>query len=488
MPPPESQDRAPELSRRLWLGGLGALALGSGLLLHLKGRRRDSGVTVHLLLPERPTALLPHQVGLQWVVRALLECRAQACVAEVPPDPAVPIPMPAGCFQIRLQSRREGDRLALPFQWRRPVADWVEVPGPLLPPGEAIADFLGRLPFGVDRSRLDRSLPAQPAQVWELLELVPRRVFTEGSEVWARVRALQAAAPRASLVWCLGGLARAERLALRQDWSAADRTELEESFRQAQALESGLPVATVAWAKFLSNLGDPVRSLEILAQGLRTHPYSEALLNGLAYSARNAGVLDLAQRALLRRERLIGFLCGIENTLLYRGEYARFEEGLRWELGLHRWAPAHRFYLGYSALLQGRPEEALQRLRETGQAWGGSRFGRAGDILQKILEGRKPEARQALDALAGEHLGLRSPDGEFILKLGEFMILLGDANEGMDLAVRATAQGFFCAEWLEQNPLLAPIRTWPRFQAILHGLRERAALHARRFPPAAFGL
>ena len=104
-----------------------------------------------------------------------------------------------------------------------------------------------------------------------------------------------------------------------------------------------------------------------------------------------------------------------------------------------------------------------------------------------FLEGRMEESLEALERLVQQHLALRTPDGEFILKLAELMALHGKEGRALDLAVRASSHGFLCVQWYEQSPFLATIRAYPRFQAMLDGVRERQALLTERFSLSAFG-
>jgi len=474
------------LSRRALLGSLGVAGLvGAGLLWMQRPSRWREGFSIHLMPSDAPTNFLP---GLLWVTQSHLETLAPACVIRSP-HPDWPFPTSQRAFQLQLRPSRQGDLLCLGFRWRRGGKAWQEVTGTPAPPTEAMENFLKALPetFGTDSQA--RLLPRSPGLAWELLELPP--IWTRLShspEFRSRLERLVAQAPECALGWCLLGCAAYQEVVTKPDWIPEERALAEDSLTRALSLAPGLPFAAGDLAQMMSDFGKNGSALEILAQAIRIHAHSGLLLLRIAYSARNAGLLSVAKYAVLKHDTQTGHEGGIENTFLYLGDFKRFEN---WILtGVKRtqtWTPPLRFYMSYSALLQGDRVEALRRLRETGTGWSQARFGQIGFVLMTFLEGRMEESLEALERLVQQHLALRTPDGEFILKLAELMALHGKEGRALDLAVRASSHGFLCVQWYEQSPFLATIRAYPRFQAMLDGVRERQALLAERFSLSAFG-
>lgn len=473
------------MTRRALLGCLGAAGLaGTGWLWMERPHRWRRGFTIQLLPPEASQGLVP---GLQWVVQTHLAALAPACVVNIP-GAQTPLPAKRRAFQLQLRPHRQDELLTLNFRWRRAGGAWIDVPGNPASPAHAMAAFLDALPEDFDPDSKGLLLPEQPGLAWELIDLASvRTALFRTPGLRARLDRLVTQAPECALAWCLFGRASYLELLERRDWVPEDRALAETCLNRSLHLVPGLPSAAGELSQMLSDFGENGAALRVLAAAIRIHPHSEVLLRRLAYSARNAGLLEVARLAVLAREQGMGHLEGIENTLLYFGEFQRFEEGILTEVQRKGPGPAHRFYLAYSALLQGDQAKALQHLREAEGRWSESRFGRIGFTLWTFLEGRTQESLDALDKLVQQHLSLRTPDGEFILKLAELMTLHGKENRALDLATRAAHRGFGCTRWYEHSPLLAPIRGFLRFQALLHTLRERQAAQADHFPPGAFG-
>jgi len=486
--PSSSELSSSRMTRRALLGCLGVAGLvGGGLLWNNRPNRWRSGFTVHLLPPDAPSGASPFLIGLQWVVQAHLSTLAPACVVTVA-HPEIPLPANRRAFQLQLRPSREGDTLSLSFRWRRAGEAWHEVQGAPKPPAQAMAAFLAALPEAFQPDGEARLMPTAPELAWELFDLAAiHRAFFTTKGLRSRLEGLVARAPECATAWCLFGRAAYLELVERRDWIAEDRVLAETCLNKTLAILPGLPFAAGELSQMLSDFGENGAALKVLARAIRIHPNSEVVLRRLAYSARNAGLLEVASRALLVREAWMGRLEGIENTFLDLGDTKRFEEGILNQARDKGWGPSQRFYLGYAALVRGNPEEALRCLREARGEWSEARFGRIGFALWTFLEGRTQESLTALEKLVQQHLTIRTPDGEFILKLAELMALHGKVNRALDLATRAASHGFGCVQWYEQSPLLAPIRSFLRFQALLFTLRERQTAQADRFPPRAFG-
>ncbi|MBK8793237.1 MAG: hypothetical protein IPN59_08770 [Holophaga sp.] len=488
MPQPfQAQPRL--ISRRALLGGLAATAglVGGGLLWRRRPLRWRSGFTLQLL-PSEPSDPGLNLLGLQWVVRAHLTALAPAFVVASSREENQ-LPLRRRAFQLQLRPNRQGNLLAPGFRWRRPGLPWNEVIGRPEEPAQAVATLLAALPEFFEPDPQGNLLPQTSELAWELINLAPaRRPLSEVPGLRGQLENLVAKAPNCALAWCLFGTAAYQEILSKSDWIPEDRALAETCFKRAMDIVPGLPSAAGEMAQMLSDFGENGAAMAVLAQALRVHPHSEFLLRRLAYSARNAGLLEVAKAAVLKREAWMGRLEGIENALLYLGDFRQFEEGITNQVQNDGWSPSLRFYLGYSALLRGDREEALRRLREAGGQWSDTRFGSMGYVLWTWLEGRMEDSLEALEKLVLQHFTLRTPDGEFIFKLAELMALHGKTHRALDLATRAAAHGFGCVHWYERNPFLAPIRGFLRFQAMLHTLRDRQAAQAENFPPSAFGL
>lgn len=484
-------DPAPSsgLSRRLFLGTLGAAGLaGAGLLWRHRPKRWRSGFTIHLL-PLQEASGSPHKlIGLQRILQIHLASLGPGFVVSLS-NPETELPQKKRAFRLQIKPSRHGDDLRLDYRWQRAGGPWNEVQGHPLPPNQAVAAFLASLPEPAPLDEHGLLLPQDPALAWELIELAQIQMsFSMVPGMRERIEAVVAEAPGSALAWCIFGHLAYLEIQNRRNWSAEDRALAESCMKRAIQLLPGMPFAAGELSQMLSDFGENQASLTVLAKALRLHPHSEILLRRLAYSARNAGLMEVAHRAAQKREVRMGRPQGIENTWLYLGDYQRFEQAIQREGESEGWIPAHRFYMAYSALAQGDRERALSFLRMAPVVRQGHRFRELEYLLLNLLEGNTAESMEVMERLVQNHLSNRTPDGEFILKLAELMALHGKDHRALDLAVRAASHGFWCVEWYERSPFLGPVRHFLRYQALLHTLRERQAPVLRDFPPSAFGL
>lgn len=429
--------------------------------------------------------------GLETLVQTLLESQRGATVVRTTSGHELQPHQGTRFLRLDLRPRREGRMLALDFRWREGSGPWHEVPSHPMAPREALDTFRSALPFWVRPAASGLLLPGDPDDAWSLVEFSGRS-GGDPARPDLRLRA-QALADRhpdcATAWWTLGRVAFSELL-IQANRKPEDR---DTAFRALERCLELCPThgsALVYLAQAHSDLGEPSRALERLAPALRAQPRVNGLLQQVAYSARCAGLLDVARRAVDRRQEAVRVPLGIENTLLYLGAWDDFEAQLLAEVEAQGWnAPAQRFYWGYVTLLRGDRVLATRRYQPApGQGWSPYRFGRLARLFSDICEDRTDSAQTLLRQLLEDHQALRAPDGEYTLKLAEAAALLGERELALDLAGLAATHGFSCVAWYEQDPLLVSLRSAPRFRDMLQNLRLRQADLQRRFPPEAFGL
>jgi tetratricopeptide (TPR) repeat protein len=264
----------------------------------------------------------------------------------------------------------------------------------------------------------------------------------------------------------------------------------EAEFRTALRLLPSYPRAAYQLARLKVDTGSAREALEISFRFRKEHPRNVAAFGGLAYAARNSGLLEGAATALRLRENLCGGGLAdpglAENTYLYRGELERFQQTLG-EGPLESQEPVRAFYRGYLRLLQGDPAGAKAFFHHASLRHGvDSQFERLAGIYDLALQGRQREALAELDELRIHRASLRVPDGEFTFKLAEAYAFLGQREAAVDTASRAFGQGFGCTQWYRESPLLRELQELPRWRNLLQHLQERQDLIALAFPPERF--
>ncbi len=387
-----------------------------------------------------------------------------------------------GTSRLLLRLSRQGDVLIVDGD-----LDGRALPRQQGPPATALAGLAQALALDPPDSSL---LPPDAANAWELLDLAGRSQDEASAAFVARAQALVAREPAcASARLALGTLLTRYLVEHVEEDTLEAQATCEENFRHGLTTRPAHPRLVALFTIHLSDIGRQREAFPLLQDALHRHPGSPVLLNALAYAARTSGLLDLADRALEHRAALTGVPRGqsalADNTLLYAGNYRAFEQSL----AALPPGPLQSFYQGYARLLKGDREGAQRLFAETRLGGlGSSLFVRLAEVYRLALEGRAEEAASALDKLEAERRQIHLPDGEFTFKLAEAYGFLGHPSVALEVAERASVQGFGCAPWFERTPFLESARRMPRWISLDMHLQERQRLLAETFPPSAFGL
>lgn len=475
----------------LILGAMAALALA---LLGLArwawspvGRTR--GPRVMVLLEPDPGLTAPEVKGLEVLVRDHLECHGRCTLLPWVPDgdPRLPSLEAAGVVQARLRPRREGSLLAWEVAWTRTrQGPWTKAQVAPAAPSQAFMSLGSSLP-GLGLNDPEPTFVPPGQGFWALVEAVGlSRLKRDEPRALDLTREVLQHTPDCATAHVTLAL-----LLLRT--GVADPVRQEQvlgSLNEALRLQPGHPRISYVAASILVEMGRHREALDLLRSAVAAHPDLPDPLQGVVYAARTSGLLELAGRAHRAQERL---LLGPPPrlpllVLLYRQELGAFEQHCR-DGAAQTPTPAH-FYLGYLALARGQRQAALHAFERAGQPVtpGWEDLGTLASVWSLHLSGRTPEARTALADLERRRAADRAPDGEFTFMLAEARGLLGDSEEGLDLAQRAFAQGFACTEWYLHSPFLQGPRQLPRWRELEAHLQARQRLLESRFPPSAFGL
>lgn len=388
---------------------------------------------------------------------------------------------------LQVAARREGDALAIQPRWLGHQGD------PVHPHQGVPADVLGALcaEVHVVPTSLPRLIPARAAVFWDTLEASGWGGDKDLHHCLALSRRLAEANPDLASAWCAFGQQSFRQLSLDPRLGSDAQEASEQRFRRALELIPGYPRAAYQFANLKTDSARQREGLDVLFEALALRPHAAFLYSGLAYASRTSGLLEGSQRALKRREALLGpmrFESGLtENTYLYCGEWERFSLTLG-EDDQAPWRSMRDFYRGYIRLIMGRSHDAVVFFRRSYQQGGASiQFEHLAEVYALQLEGHSVEAKAKLDLLCVDRAKLREPDGEFTFKLAEAYAYLGDIDNAEDMALRAFSQGFSCARWYRESPMLKSMQHLPRYQSLLQHLDEHQAALSARYPAARFG-
>ncbi|WLT31828.1 hypothetical protein [Geothrix sp. PMB-07] len=418
---------------------------------------------------------------------------AVTVVGEMPSDVS-PLQGQARTLVVQLQPRRRDQALDLSYRfvWGRRLqpksaSPWEERHAKVLPPDRAFETFLKDFPRSVDRPGVNL-VPKTPSVFWDLVQAAAWRLQNQHlEEAMNLVEKTTRQEPDCASAWILLGNLRYRWMLNSTTAFRQDQVDAEAALQQGLNLAPGHPRGVFLLSLLKTDIGNQREALDLLLRTRHKQPHNPTLLTGIAYAARGAGLLPLARKAMDLRDNLAFASLqpqAVDITCLYTGEISRFEASLQEQPGhLRSTSGVLPFYRGYLALVRGDQARAHKEFQAAeGLANGYPNIMRLSEIYDLILRGEKDQAWVKLREYDQERIGMREPDGEFTIRLAEAYALVGDRASAMEMASRAFARGFGCTAWYERSPMLEPLRTLPKWKALLQHLKERQALMEDQFP------
>ena len=246
-------------------------------------------------------------------------------------------------------------------------------------------------------------------------------------------------------------------------------------------LDSGYPPARAKLASLFAKLGRSEEAIELLVNGLATHPNYPAFHETLGYVLRYSGLMEESMASYRRGQKLDSSLTNMVSTqdqitksLIYLGKYdaalASHEQMISFLKELGR-APNEKqwFYEGVIHLYLEDRASAVRAFRagarvEPESVW--TTFGRGYEAIA-LEDGVQVET--VLEQL--EHREV--VDGERHYRLVHFATFAGHPDRALDHLRIAVEGGFFNAPYFERDPWLASLRPSPRFRELLDSAQAR---------------
>ena len=144
-------------------------------------------------------------------------------------------------------------------------------------------------------------------------------------------------------------------------------------------------------------------------------------------------------------------------------------------------APHFRFYWGLVDLLSGDADRAIAALEPAFDVHPGDLYGRLCQALLAIARGHSDDAQVILSQLAEQRTRQGGLDGEVTFEIGHLLVMSGSEEKGVEQLALAVDQGFYCADCLENDPVLSSLRGVEEFDAVVAAARQRQRQFVERF-------
>jgi serine/threonine protein kinase/tetratricopeptide (TPR) repeat protein len=247
------------------------------------------------------------------------------------------------------------------------------------------------------------------------------------------------------------------------DGTPDSESRAQQAFGLALELNPCLSVAHKFYANLEGDMGQSQRALVRLLGEANRHGNDPELFAGLVQACRYCGLYDESIAVHAEARRLDPNVpTSLGQTLFMTGDVERLLELEPPPLGTggDEWIQARVTALG----LTGRRDESRHLLVEMRQAPRVTAFQAWGDFLMAWLDRCPTDMLAGLSALGPLKL---HDDPEFVFRVGWLLCDVGEHEQGFLYLRRAVTKAYFVAPTLSASRSFDPLRSDPRFQAIL---------------------
>jgi non-specific serine/threonine protein kinase len=237
----------------------------------------------------------------------------------------------------------------------------------------------------------------------------------------------------------------------------------ESCLQRALELNPDLALAHKLYAQLETDLGRVAEAMSRLLR--RTHPGSTdaELFAGLVHTCRYCGLFEASVAAHERARRLDPTIAtGVRHTYWLLGEYERALQDMGTD-------PVYFDALVLASM--GREGEAISILQAREQKALPEAMHAFVASLRALLEGKREESLEATERCFTH---FRDPEARYYL--ARQLARLGAQERALEEMRRVVEQGFYCSQVLARDIWLEPLRSAPKFGAIV----QRAEDHRRR--------
>ncbi|MGH9349471.1 MAG: protein kinase domain-containing protein [Vicinamibacterales bacterium] len=276
--------------------------------------------------------------------------------------------------------------------------------------------------------------------------------------------------PRFAPAWArLGRVQRVIGKYLEKDPQPADDA-AEHAFRRALELNPDLPIAHNLYSYLETERGRAELAMTRVLDRLGRHPADAELLAALVHSCRYCGLLDASIAAHERARRLDPQVrTSVLHTYFAMGDYQRCVDEAQWLTDP---------MITAALVAMGRTDEARIAIRLESERFAGNTIERHFIThLVAFVGGTREDGVRELDLLTGG--GFR--DGEGIYHGVRGYARLGEIERAIRAFEQVIEFGFFCYPAFARDPWLDPIRSHPRFVALMRVAETHCATVARLF-------